>query len=62
LKHEIALSFGLKKRNDGLLSNKKMSSNDNIREMQHRLVDQEVMMLLKIGEEWYWIQQIARNW
>jgi hypothetical protein len=30
--------------------------------MRHRLADQEVMMLLKIGEEWYWIQKTAMNW
>ena len=29
--------------------------------MQLQLADQEVMMLLKIGVEWYWIQQFAMN-
>lgn len=30
--------------------------------MRQRLADQEVRTLLKIGEEWYWIQQNVMNW
>lgn len=30
--------------------------------MQQRLADQEVGMLLKIGEDWHWVRQAAMSW